>query len=50
MALNTAGRCEHCNGIVQNIDGRRIPIDKLTAIHNQSCPGQPKTKTKEKQP
>ena len=39
MSLNTQGRCEHCDAIVRNAPGKRYSKDKLTEIHDESCPG-----------
>ena len=45
--IRSTGRCDSCDGIVANIGGdadrgvtaKRHGPDRLTAIHNQSCPG-----------
>ena len=37
--LNTSGRCSNCGAIVRNVEHKRHPIERLTAIHDDSCPG-----------
>lgn len=37
--LNSTGRCNRCGGTVRNIDGKRHPRERLTAIHDDTCPG-----------
>ncbi len=37
--INTANKCDGCNGIVRNIPGKRHTMDRLTEIHNRTCPG-----------
>jgi hypothetical protein len=39
MTLSSKGRCDQCDSIVQNIPGKRHSKEKLTEIHNESCPG-----------
>lgn len=39
MALNSSNRCSTCDGIVRNIDGKRLTIQALTERHNETCPG-----------
>ena len=39
MSLNTQGRCEYCDAIVRNAPGKRYSKERLTEIHNDSCPG-----------
>ena len=45
MSLNTNGRCEYCGGAVRNIPTKRHPIDRLTTIHDETCPGRLRRKT-----
>ena len=44
--LNSANRCEFCLGTVKNIDSKRYPIERLTAIHDETCPGLLRRKTR----
>jgi hypothetical protein len=37
--LNSSNRCDRCGAVVKNIDGKRHPIERLTAIHDHTCPG-----------
>jgi hypothetical protein len=39
MAINTSSKCSTCDGTVKNIDGKRHTIERLTTIHNETCPG-----------
>ena len=40
MSLNTHGRCEYCDAVVRNAPHKRYSKERLTAIHDESCPGQ----------
>lgn len=47
VEFNTAGRCSHCGGVVQNVEGRRRTVSQLATIHGESCPGVLRRKQKE---
>jgi hypothetical protein len=49
MTLNTQNRCSNCNGVVRNVDGKRLTIEALTERHNDSCPGIRRASTTRKQ-
>jgi hypothetical protein len=39
VTLNSSNRCDRCHGIVHNATHKRHPIERLTEIHDESCPG-----------
>jgi hypothetical protein len=41
MSLNSNGVCDGCQGAVRNAPGHRLTIDRLTTLHNTTCPGRP---------